>query len=441
MWRNPYDTSSLMKILYIVPYAPNLIRVRPYQLICTLAENNHEITVATLWTTKEEREDLRVLERLGVSIIACELPILRSAWNCLCALFSRVPLQSSFCWQPRLAKKLQEHVQSTNYDVIHIEHLRGAKYGLVLNKAGLRVNERRLPPMVWDSVDCISHLFLQASQESSSLKSRMMTKLELARTERYEGWLCNQFDRVIVTSQTDADVLGKLRDKDALSSNIQGCSSDTAPFPKEISVVPNGVDLNYFEYGHEAREPMTIVFSGKMSYHANVTAALYLVNDVMPLVWSLHPKAKVQIVGKDPTSEILALATNDSAGFDQGIKQVEVTGTVPDIRPYLYKATIAAAPIPYGAGIQNKVLEAMACGAPVVASTQAASGLGLQQVGNALVIAKDARMFADSMIDLLEQPEKQQHLSQTGRRFVESHFSWDAAVQSLEMIYADLIPQ
>ena len=120
-----------------------------------------------------------------------------------------------------------------------------------------------------------------------------------------------------------------------------------------ITVLPNGVDLDYFCPSPEPRRPATVVISGKMSYHANVTAALHLVEGIMPLVWRERPGVKVTIVGANPPRPIRQLAQRFPG-------QVEVTGTVPDVRPYLRRASLAAAPVPYGAGIQNKVLEAMA---------------------------------------------------------------------------------
>ena len=134
-----------------------------------------------------------------------------------------------------------------------------------------------------------------------------------------------------------------------------------------ISVLPNGVDLGYFYVGEELkREPATLVISGKMSYHANVSMTLEMVREILPVIWDQRPETKLWIVGKDPPREIQELGQHP---------KITVTGTVPDIRPYLQNATIAVAPITYGAGIQNKVLEAMACATPVVASSQAVSAL------------------------------------------------------------------
>jgi lipopolysaccharide/colanic/teichoic acid biosynthesis glycosyltransferase len=141
------------------------------------------------------------------------------------------------------------------------------------------------------------------------------------------------------------------------------------------------------------------VFSGKMSYHANITAALQLLQGIMPRVWNVQPDARLLIVGKSPSRAILDLAHRHGG-------RVTVTGFVPDIRPYLCRATIAVAPISYGAGIQNKVLEAMACGTPVVASPRGASGLDAR-AGVELLVAEGARSQARDILRLLAQPDRQ----------------------------------
>jgi sugar transferase (PEP-CTERM/EpsH1 system associated) len=403
-----------MNILFITPYVPNLIRVRPFQLVRALIRRGHKITLATLWAGAEEECDLQALKEIGVRVVAHHLPQWRSMGNSLLALPTSIPLQARYCWQPSLARQLATLVQQEQYDVVHVEHLRAAQYGLLVQRLS-RHNQRPLP-VVWDSVDCISHLFEQAAQASRSRKSRLLTKFDLARTRRYEGNLVHQFARVVVTSPTDKAALDQL----AVDA---GFSSD------RVHVVANGVDLEYFSPGKEPREPATLVFSGKMSYHANVAAALQLIHEIMPSVWAQHPEVKVWLAGKDPTAEITALTSDEAA---RG--RIVVTGTVPDLRPYLRKSTLAVAPVPYGAGIQNKVLEAMACGAAVIASPQACSALQVQP-GHDLLIANDAAVFAEAIICLLADQGQQRSLGGAARQYVERHHSWDSAAAQFEHLY------
>lgn len=420
-----------MKILFVVPYTPNPIRVRPYQLLRTLQRRGHDVTLATLWQNEQERQELAALEALGLTIIAQPLSKSRSLWNCIQTLPTQAPLQAAYCWQPHFAQQLQSLVQQQIFDVIHVEHLRGARYGLAIKAAAN--NLARRPPIVWDSVDCISHLFAQAAVRSRSRSGRLLTRLELQRTRRYESWLLDQFDQVLVTSAGDQQALLALRSQEAAKRLATGQRNGQMPGEKPLVVLPNGVDLEQTEKNRIEKFAKTLVFSGKMSYHANVTAALHLVQEIMPRVWAEDPAVQIQIVGKDPPAQIRALAT--ASGVSSQGDKVVVTGAVPTMYPYLSQATMAVAPILYGAGIQNKVLEAMACGTPVIASHQAASGLQARP-GYDLLVADSAADFAAAILALLQNPAQQTQLSQAGRAYVEKVHAWDAVGAQLETLYA-----
>jgi glycosyltransferase involved in cell wall biosynthesis len=191
-------------------------------------------------------------------------------------------------------------------------------------------------------------------------------------------------------------------------------------------VLPNGVDLGYFSPAENGeRDDQTVVLSGKMSYHANISMVVGFVEDIMPHVWEKRPDVKVWIVGKDPSPRLLAYAQNQN---------IQVTGTVDEIRPYLTKATLSAAPISYGAGIQNKVLEAMACATPVIASQQAVSALGVE-VGKEIVVADDPLDFAKKVISLLDDRERREIVGRAGRQFVERNHDWAVLAARLEGVY------
>jgi polysaccharide biosynthesis protein PslH len=403
-----------MNILYIVPYTPNLIRVRSYNLIRNLAMQGHEVTVMTLGTNEES--DVENLKKYCQHVYAYSLPAWRSFLNVLLAVPTNLPLQSVYGWCSALARDSINLVDSSGamspYDVIHIEHLRGVRYGLHL-KNHLLANNVRIP-IIWDSVDCITYLFEQAASLSKKMLSRWLTSFELGRTRRYEGYLINQFDQVLVSSKVDKNALIALNPSKGAEH--------------EISVLPNGVDLAYFKPDKTViREEATLVVSGKMSYHANVTMVLYLVSKIMPIVWERKPDVKLWIVGKDPSTEIKALASNPA---------ITVTGAVKDIRPYLQSATIAVAPLIYGAGIQLKILEAMACATPVITTPQAILGLSAHPERD-LLIAGDPVEFAEKILDTLDRPDRQRELGECGCYYVEKNHNWEDIAAQLAEIYAN----
>jgi len=407
-----------MNILFVVPYVPDRIRTRSYHLVRQLGAHGHRVTVATVWTSPRERRIVEDLRRQGFDVRGTQLPVLRSAWNCIRALPGRLPLQAVFSWSPEAARAMATLLASSAgrrpFDLVHVEHVRGALYGLWLKRQGQAEAER--PPIVWDSVDCVSLLFQQAAQRSRSAFSRWLTRFETERTARLEGRLLAEFDQVLATSEFDAQALRSLGNGRRPS--------------RPVSVLSNGVDAGYFTPGDPAgRVANRVVMTGKMSYHANVTMAAEFVTNILPRVAERHPDVELWIVGKDPAREVCRLARPG---------RVHVTGTVPDVRPYLRTAAVAVAPLSYGAGVQNKVLEAMSCGTATVISDVAARGLTLKADQHALV-RTGSTAFAQGVSDLLSSLETRARLGEAGRRYVQQHHDWGQITLRLEEIYHGLI--
>jgi len=309
-----------------------------------------------------------------------------------------------------MALDIARGASQNQFDIIHVEHLRGSRYGSFLKS--------RFPslPVVWDSVDCISRLFQQAANHSRGFFGKFMTRFELPRTQQTEGDLACQFDRVLVTSPSDRKSLLEL-----VSSGRS---------PSEISVLPNGVDLDYFHPKAEyERQAETIVFSGKMSYHANISMVNYLVDEIMPRVWKLRPAARLCIVGKDPSPAIRQLMQNPL---------ITVTGTVNDIRPFLWGATVSVVPLLYGVGIQNKILEAMATGTPVVTTSRALSALQAKP-GKDLLAYDDPDEFSEGVLQLIADRDLQQRIGKAAVTYVRTHHDWISITAQLVKIYQDAI--
>lgn len=403
-----------MRIAYIVPYVPNLIRTRPYNLILGLKSQGHEVVVFTLGHGEHDLADVEALRKKGIEVHYQVMPVWHSLLNSLITLPSRQPLQTVYSWHSGMARQLSELLGSPDsgkkFDVVHVEHLRGSRYGVFLKS--------RFPdlPIIWDSVDSISHLFRQASSHSRSLFGKLVTRLELPRTEQAEGNLTSLFDHVLITSETDKNALLK----------VVPNGKKAAP----ISVLPNGVDLEYFQPNPDIqREPDTIVFSGKMSYHANVSMVKYLVSEVMPDIWMQRPLVRLTIVGKDPPADIRSLAENPL---------IAVTGTVDDIRPFLWRSTVAVVPLIYGAGIQNKILEAMATGIPVVATSKACASLGALS-GRDILVADTPKDFSAKVLQLIESTSLQFTVGKAGLDYVQKSHNWNNIVLRLVDIYGRAI--
>ncbi len=447
-----------MNILFIVAY-PAAARVRPRELIQALARRGHQVTVATLWEKPADRAGLDRWQAQGIPVITARQSKARALWNCLRALPTDQPLQAHYSWNPALAHHLHSAVCHSPFDVVHVEHLRTARYGLFLKSAirpPMRSPQSAIcnlqsairPPMrspqsairnpqsaiVWDSVDCISHLFEQSSRHGRGFFARVITRLELPRTRRYEGQLIGQFDRVLVTSPIDREALMRLcqeiRRPGARECGGQGDFLPRSPAPPlPITVLPNGVDLTYFAPQPVEREPETLVYVGRMSYHANVAAVTWFCQEVLPLIWAERPNVRFFIVGMDPGPAVRALGRDP---------RIIVTGTVPDVRPYLARATIGVAPIVYGAGTQFKILENMAMETAMVVTPNAAEPLGVQP-GQDILTGDTPQAFAAAVLRLLSDPALRTQLGQAGRRYVEQHHDWNGIAAQLESLYQEAI--
>ncbi|HXF68197.1 MAG TPA: glycosyltransferase [Thermoflexus sp.] len=198
------------------------------------------------------------------------------------------------------------------------------------------------------------------------------------------------------------------------------CSEADAAFVRRdapgilIQVIPNGVDLERFRpTGHSRRDPSTLLFMGTMYYYPNIDAVLYFFKEIYPILRRARPDLRVQIVGHRPPPEIQRLAEYPG---------VEVTGSVPDVRPYYERATVFIVPLRLGGGTRLKIIEAMAMGLPVVSTSVGAEGLEIHP-GEDILIADDPQAFADSVLRLLSDPALWRQLSAAGQRLAR-RYDW-----------------
>jgi sugar transferase (PEP-CTERM/EpsH1 system associated) len=390
-----------VKILFVAPYVPSLIRVRPYQLIRELSNTGHEISVLAVNLGRAEvqtgdlRQYCRSLEIVPISVAA-------SLLSGVIAGLRGDPLQSAVCNAPVVDVQLRRLLAQERFDLVHIEHLRSAR---LVNVLPTEI------PRLFDAVDSISLLLERTLHSSHSLRHRIIALLELRRTRAFESRMLPQFDRTIVTSSDDAAVLQRLAPSACLT------------------VVANGVDQDYFYPLGEAREPATLVFSGKMSYHANETAVLHFVRDIFPLIRKVRSDARLWIVGSGPPKRVRELARDPA---------IIVTGHVPDLRPYVGKAGVAVCPMVVKVGIQNKLLEAMAMATPAVSSRIGAAGLAAD-AGRDLLVADSPVQFSEQVLELLHDPKRAASIGWAGHAYVQQHHSWARAAQTLETLYGEAV--
>ena len=403
-----------MRILFVTPYPPSRIRVRGYEFLAQL-QKQQDVTIVTQCVSEQEQADIERLRKQGYEVVMVRESKKRAGLRSGLALFGSLPLQVAYARSQRLAQEVQRLCEQRPFDVVHVEHLRGIASMEPLVGAY---------PLVWDAVDCISLLSKQAMSAGPSVSVRAVARLEYKRTQRYEAHMLNALRHVVVTSERDRQAMIGLRrmfNRDLVSSNDEPGAG--------ITVLPNGVDLDYFFPMQEPRRRFNLVFSGKMSYHANVATALYLRQQIMPLIWEHRAEVTLTIVGSKPPKVIQNMASDP---------RVEVTGYVDDIRTYAGRAEIMLSPMVYSVGIQNKVLEAMALGTPVVVAPQVAEALDAR-AGQDVLTAESAQEFAATTLRLLDDADLRTSLSRNGRAYVEQKHNWRLAAERLVEIYQQAI--
>jgi len=388
-----------MRILFVTPHIPSPLRVRPRQFLRHLAARGHEVALVVLTRPGERREALSEVREWCRDITVVPVSWPGAARSCLLSLPGPMPLNVAF-FASKEAQRILRRLDVSSYDVAHLEHLRTAQYAPVL--ASL--------PRLYDSVDCMTLLWSRAVR-AGRWRGRALVAWELWKTRRYERQALGWMDGAVATTEADCAALRGL-----------------APL-LPVRAVPNGVDSDYFRPGPDLSDARTLVFLGNMRYHANVASVLDFVRRVMPQVWVRHPRFRLLIVGADPPADVRRLARD---------ARITVTGYVKDVRLYLCRATVGVCPIVYGAGIQNKALEFMAAGLPVVASPQVYSGLKAKADAE-LLVAEEPSEWVDALDGLLASPARRRRLAAAGREYVVRQHSWEEATSRLEEAYEEIL--
>jgi glycosyltransferase involved in cell wall biosynthesis len=246
-------------------------------------------------------------------------------------------------------------------------------------------------------------------QERSRLR-RLFYRLEARKLRDDELAACRRADAILTTSDVDRATL----------------APDVGATP--IRVVPNGVDTTFFTPGPAGNGRPRLVFTGAIDYQPNTDAVLHFCAEIWPRVRRAAPEATLAIVGKDPPPAVLALAGEG----------VTVTGTVPDVRPWMQSATAFVVPLRTGGGTRLKILEALASGRAVVSTSLGCEGLEVTP-GRDILVADEPAAFADAVLRCVGDPALRARLGAAGRALVEERYRWEAIGANLADFYQELL--
>lgn len=329
--------------------------------------------------------------------------------------------------QTMMTEEIRRILAAGNVDVVYVYQLKMAAHlmGLLRSRGhgdgqGRRLERGGTPletvPGALDLTDALSTFIRRSLPMRAGALAKVYGLAEYFRLKRWEASAARAFDLTWLASEPDRKAIESL----TTEANLR--------------VLPNGVDTLEFspDHAHEVSDAEPeIVFHGNMRYAPNVDSILHFFRDAFPVIRAKVPSARLTIVGKTPPREVSAL------GRDPG---VSVTGFVPDIRPYLARASVVIAPIRYAAGTRVKILEAMAMAKPVVATTVGAEGLEVTP-GADILLADSPAAFAAAVVSLLTNPDLRRQIGDKARALVEGQYRWDFITSRAESDLLELIPK
>ncbi|MCK9408502.1 MAG: glycosyltransferase [Bacteriovoracaceae bacterium] len=382
------DRKKILLLSSRVPYPPiGGDRLRVYRIIRSLSKY-YDVDLVTINEGVPDEESLAELRKI-VGTVRCFSfsPItfkLNALWH---AVLHRGPLQIGYYW----FSSVKHYIDSVylQYDLAFCFHIRMTEY----------VKDLPMKRMV-DLVDSISMNYERALEKNVGLIWGSIYRYEQRKVLQYEKEITALFDKAMIIAHTDKNYLVH-----------HGARSEA------LVVIPNGTDFGLELNDHQpVPEDIDFLFLGNMETQSNQAAALFFARDVLPLVKiALKRSVTYYIVGKNPSEKINALHDSES---------IVVTGFVPDPKEYLRRAKIIVAPMLFGAGMQNKILEAMALGKTVITSSIGSAGINGVD-GIHYIVADKPEFMAKESVRLLCDPNERQTIGGSARQFINSNYRWE----------------
>jgi len=363
---------NLLLLVHRIPFPPNKgDKIRSYHLLKHLVQH-YRVHIGTFIDDEDDWQHVPKIRDMCASSYFARLNPLRARVRSLAALFANRTLSLDYYRDAGLHAWVHELMQKEKIDRILIYSSPMAQY----------TADYPMVRRVADFVDVDSDKWRQYAEKKSWPMSWLYAH-EARQLLRYERKIASEFDATLFVSQPEAEL-------------FRGLAPESA---EKIGFFNNGVDTDYFSPVHHYESPYpadkrVIVFAGAMDYWPNIDAVQWFAREVLPSIQAKNPDTLFYIVGARPTPEVKQL---------EELQGIHVTGTVPDIRPYVVHAALSVAPLRIARGIQNKVLEAMSMAKTIVVSEQALEGIHAIP-GKELMLAKDASQFVTAVNDALANP-------------------------------------
>jgi len=390
--------ANLLYLVHRMPYPPNKgDKVRSYHLLKYLTAR-HRVFVGTFIDDPDDEAHVDTLRGLCADLHVARMRPVRARIGSLAGLLDGQALTLRYYRDPLLQRWVRHIAHRERIDAIVVFSSSMAQYA-----EGLGL------PLLVDFVDVDSAKWTEYASRHS---------WPMAWLYRREGEQLFAYERALAARSTRSFFV---------TDRETALFCDMAPEAvRTCETMCNGVDADFFAPSLERASPFTpdelpVVFTGAMDYLPNVEAVEWFVRDILPGLRVRWPALRFHIVGRSPAPAVRALAS----------EAVSVTGTVPDVRPYLQHAAVVVAPLRLARGIQNKILEAMAMARPVVAASECAAAVEAQS-GTDFLEAADAEAFVHQVDALLRDPVRALAMGQAGRRCVLRSYSWEAHLSTID---------
>ncbi|MEN6536793.1 MAG: glycosyltransferase family 4 protein [Bryobacteraceae bacterium] len=310
-------------------------------------------------------------------------------------LFSHVPVAISRYRSEAMARKIEELRASQRFDQVVCDFLTPAIN--IGDLSGCVLFQHNVETAIWR----------RHAEHAPDPFRKFYFGIQARRMFDYERKSCLAARHVIAVSRADAELM-----KEWFGA-------------QRVSVVPTGVDIEYFRRPLSSDAVADVIFVGSMDWLPNVDGIQYFVREILPLIRRKRPGCTVAVVGRSPLKQIVELSEKDSG--------IRVTGTVPDIRPYLWGSAVSIVPLRIGGGTRLKIYESMAAGTPVVSTSVGAEGLDVSSPGN-IRLADSPEAFAENCLALLDDAAERARTSEEAWEHVNARFSWDRVVECFEKV-------
>lgn len=315
--------------------------------------------------------------------------LFNAAWG----LWQGLPLNIGYFYSRATKRKIDGIIEKTRPDLIYVQLLRMAPY----------VRSRSAQEMSIDYMDAFSLRVLRRAKQSN-IFVKFLWAIEAKLLERQEKTYAKQFKNRFIIANTDRLFLEQRK------------------LVEDLTVLRNGVDTVFFQPKPIVEKEFDLVFVGNMSYHPNILAAEYLVEEIAPLLRKAYPGLKVLIAGADPVPGVKKLASDE----------VVVSGYMKDIREAYGAGKIFVAPIFAGSGMQNKILEAMAMELPCVTTPQVIDAIG--GIEKLVCSAANSGEFVSHLLELLRNKKMRIELGKLSREYIVKNLSWEASCSPLDKL-------